>query len=62
MVLAWTTAVLGRADKIPPLENIVGRGHRTPAEAAAEMRAQMRAYRAAAAKQGKIRSWSEWLH
>lgn len=62
MTVAWTTAVLGRAKEIPPLDSLTARARRTPAEAAAELHASMQAYRQVAAEQGRVRSWNEWLH
>lgn len=60
--VAWITAKLMRAQKIPPLKDLMPRPPRTAEEAAAEMRASMSAYRQIAAERGKIRSWKEWRH
>nr|WP_323041146.1 hypothetical protein [Gemmobacter sp.] len=62
MVLAWTTAILGRAKDVPALDSLIGRDRRTPAEATAELHASMQAYRQVATERGQVRSWKEWLH
>ncbi|MBT9387019.1 hypothetical protein KM176_24475 [Pseudooceanicola sp. CBS1P-1] len=55
---AWLTAMLGRADKIVPLHELLAEAHpRDPAEVAAEQRARLRALSATLQK----RSWSQWL-
>lgn len=56
---AWLTAVLGRAERIPPLSSLLPR--REPAEdIAARQRAQARGMRAVFEAQGRVRSWDEW--
>lgn len=55
---AWLTAALGRADKMPALDDLIGspESQLTPEDRAAEMRAEMAAARLTMEK----RSWKEW--
>lgn len=59
---AWITAALARQERLPPLESLLPRPPRDPAEVAAEMQAAMAVYRTIAAERGLIRSWEEWRH
>jgi hypothetical protein len=54
---AWLTAILSRADKIPPLHDLLAVDEpRDPEEVAAEQRAQLRTFSATLPK----RTWEEW--
>ena len=54
---AWLTATLTRADKIPPLHDLLAFDEpRDPEEVAAERRAQLRTFSATLPK----RTWEEW--
>ncbi|MER5172667.1 hypothetical protein [Thioclava kandeliae] len=58
--VAWVTAALSRAAKLPPLEKLFPKPAPS-AESAAMLRAEMRAHANTTAKHLPKKRWSEWL-